>query len=67
MKKHTKITAKELEERFDNDENVLQFFDTTKAELQEPKTQRVNVDFPEWIEPHYGTRVKVWLWYDRVI
>jgi predicted DNA binding CopG/RHH family protein len=49
MKKRTKITAKDLEERFDNEEDVLQFFDTTKAEVREPKTQRVNVDFPEWI------------------
>src|ERR1051326_5721421 len=49
MKKHTKITAKELEERFDKGEDVLQFFDTAAAEVEEPKTQRVNVDFPEWM------------------
>ena len=49
MKKHTKITAKELEERFDKGEDVLQFFDTAAAEIEEPKTQRVNVDFPEWV------------------
>lgn len=49
MKKRTKITAKDLEERFDNEEDVLQFFDTTKAEVREPKMQRVNVDFPEWM------------------
>src|SRR2546429_2735504 len=49
MKKGVKITAKKLEERFDKGEDVLQFFDTTKAEVREPKTQRVNVDFPEWM------------------
>jgi hypothetical protein len=49
MKKTAKTTVKELEERFDKGEDVLQFFDTAKAEVDEPKTQRVNVDFPEWV------------------
>ena len=25
------------------------------------------IEFPEWVEPHYGTRAKVWLWFDRVV
>jgi hypothetical protein len=49
MKKAAKTTVKDLEERFDKGEDVLQFFDTAKAEVGEPKTQRVNVDFPEWM------------------
>jgi hypothetical protein len=48
MKKSAKITTKELEDRFDKGENVLQFFDTANAEVEDPKTHRVNVDFPEW-------------------
>jgi hypothetical protein len=49
MKKSAKITTKELEERFDKGEDVLEFFDTEKATVEDPKTQRVNVDFPEWM------------------
>jgi len=49
MKKSAKITTKELEQRFDEGGDVLDFFDTTKAEVEDPKTQRVNVDFPEWM------------------
>jgi len=49
MKKSAKITTKELEQRFDEGGDVLEFFDTAKAEVEDPKTQRVNVDFPEWM------------------
>src|SRR5216684_3459892 len=49
MKTSAKITTKELEERFDKGEDVLEFFDTRKAEVEDPRTQRVNVDFPEWM------------------
>lgn len=32
-----KITAKELEQRFDEGKDVLGFFDTTKAEVKDPE------------------------------
>ncbi len=45
MKKRTikKITAKELDEKFDAGEEVLEFFDPTTLVVH-----RVNVDFPKW-------------------
>jgi hypothetical protein len=49
MKKNVKITTKELEDRFDEGGDVLEFFDVNRARIEEPRTQRVNVDFPEWM------------------
>lgn len=49
MKKHSTMTAREFEERFDNGEDVTPYID--KASIRRPglEVRRVNVDFPEWI------------------
>ena len=49
------ITAKEFDEKFDNDEDINEYLDFSKAiKLKDMKklkieTKKVNVDFPEWV------------------
>lgn len=43
------ITAKELDEKFDNGEDVSEYFDFSKARNIHEKPQRVNIDFPAWV------------------
>ena len=48
MKKAYPKTEKELTERFDAGEELESLgFDAKKAEVEQPATKRVNVDFPE--------------------
>lgn len=42
-------TAENLETKFERGEEVLDYFDLSKAEVVYPETQRVNVDFPAWV------------------
>ncbi len=50
-----KVTAKELDEKFDNGEDISEYLDFSKAiKLKNMKklktdTKKVNVDFPEWV------------------
>jgi hypothetical protein len=49
MKKNS-ITAAELEKKFDDgEEDVLQYFDLSKATRPNLELKRVNVDFPQWV------------------
>ncbi len=43
------ITAKELDEKFDNGEDVSEYFDFSKARRLNELPQRVNIDFPKWV------------------
>ena len=43
------ITAEELDEKFDNGEDVSAYFDLTKARRPNQEARRVNVDFPAWM------------------
>ncbi len=43
------ISASELDERFDNGEDVMEFLDLSKAERPNQKHKRINVDFPLWM------------------
>jgi hypothetical protein len=43
------ITAEELDEKFDNGEDVSAYFDLTKARRPNLEARRVNVDFPAWM------------------
>ncbi|HMJ07486.1 MAG TPA: CopG family antitoxin [Pyrinomonadaceae bacterium] len=43
------ITAKELDEKFDNGEDVSEYFDFSKARSINQEPQRVNIDFPKWV------------------
>jgi hypothetical protein len=43
------ITAEELDEKFDNGEDVSEYFDLTKARRPNLEARRVNVDFPAWM------------------
>ena len=49
------ITAKEFDEKFDNNEDISEYLDfSTATRLKDMKklntdTRKVNVDFPEWI------------------
>jgi hypothetical protein len=42
-------TTKELEEKFDNGEDVSEFFDWSRAKPLNQEQQRVNIDFPKWV------------------
>lgn len=41
-------TAAELDEKFDNGEDVSEYFDWSKARRPNQEPRRVNVDFPAW-------------------
>jgi hypothetical protein len=43
------ITAKELDERFDNGEDISEFIDWSSARRVNETPQRVNIDFPSWV------------------
>ena len=43
------ITAQELDEKFDNGEDVSAYFDLSKARRPNLEARRVNVDFPAWM------------------
>ena len=43
------ITAAELDEKFDNGEDVSEYFDWSKARRPDQEARRVNVDFPAWM------------------
>ena len=42
-------TAENLVAKFDNGEDVLDYFDASKARVIYPKEKRVQVVFPEWL------------------
>lgn len=43
------ITAEEFDRRFDNGEDVSEYFDWSKARRPGLEPKRVNVDFPAWV------------------
>ncbi len=43
------MKAEELDEKFDNGEEVSAYFDLTKARRPNLEARRVNVDFPAWM------------------
>ena len=43
------IMAEELDEMFDNGEDVSAYFDWAKARRPNQEARRVNVDFPAWM------------------
>ncbi len=44
------MKASELDEKFDNgDEDILEYFDLSRAERPNQKHKRINVDFPLWM------------------
>jgi hypothetical protein len=43
------ITAEEFDRRFDNGDDVSEFFDWSKAVRPGLALKRVNVDFPTWV------------------
>ena len=44
-----KTTAKTLESRFDAGEDVLDYFDVSKASRPLLKKERINLDLPHWM------------------
>ena len=49
MKTIERITAEELDEKFDNGEDVSAYFDWSKMRSPNQEARRVNVDFPAWV------------------
>ena len=43
------MKAHELDEKFDNGEDVSAYFDWSKARRPNQEARRVNVDFPAWM------------------
>ena len=49
------ITSKEFDEKFENNEDISEYFDFSKAvrlkdfNKLKTDTKKVNVDFPEWV------------------
>ncbi|UZK65693.1 type II toxin-antitoxin system BrnA family antitoxin [Sphingomonas sp. M1-B02] len=67
-----KISSEELDRRFDDGEEVLQYFDLSSARRPGLEVRRVNVDFPDWmirnLDEHAKKRgvtrqalIKMWL------
>jgi macrodomain Ter protein organizer (MatP/YcbG family) len=43
------MKAKELEKKFDNNEDITKYLDVSKARRPVQEIKRVNVDFPVWM------------------
>jgi hypothetical protein len=43
------MRAKDLEKKFDADEDIIKYLDMTKARRPGQEQKRVNVDFPTWM------------------
>ena len=43
------MKAKEIEKKFDKDEDITKYLDVSKARRPEQEQKRVNVDFPLWM------------------
>jgi hypothetical protein len=43
------MKAEELDEKFDNNEDVLEYFDLSSARRTGLETQPINIDFPQWM------------------
>ena len=43
------MKARDLDKKFDNNEDVLSAFDLEKAKRPNYEQKRVNVDFPSWM------------------
>ena len=67
------MKASELDKKFDEDqEDVLEYFDTSKVRMINEESKRVNIDFPAWMvqsldkeAKHVGVSrqavIKMWL------
>ena len=67
------MKASELDKKFDeNQEDVLEYFDTSKIKMINEEPKRVNIDFPAWMvqsldkeAKHVGVSrqavIKMWL------
>ena len=67
------MRASELDKKFDdNQEDILQYFDTSKIKMINEEPKRVNIDFPAWMvksldkeAQHIGVSrqavIKMWL------
>ena len=49
MKTLESITAQDLDEKFDNGEDISAHVDWSKARRPNQEPRRVNVDFPAWV------------------
>lgn len=43
------MKAKELEKKFDNNEDISKHLDLSRAKRTNQEAKRVNVDFPSWM------------------
>ena len=43
------MKAKGLDKKFDQEEDILEFFDLSKSKRPGLETKRVSVDFPSWM------------------
>ena len=44
------MKALEIDKKFDdNQEDILQYFDTSKIKMINEEPKRVNIDFPSWM------------------
>ncbi|QDF29329.1 type II toxin-antitoxin system BrnA family antitoxin [Halarcobacter anaerophilus] len=67
------MKASELDKKFDeNQEDILEYFDTSKIKMINEEPKRVNIDFPSWMvdsldkeAKHIGVSrqavIKMWL------
>ena len=67
------MKALEIDKKFDdNQEDILEYFDTSKIRMINEETKRVNIDFPTWMiksldkeARHIGVSrqaiIKIWL------
>ena len=65
------MKAKELEKKFDNNEDITKYLDVSKARRPVQEQKRVNVDFPTWMIHsldkeakrlgHRQSIIKVWI------
>ena len=54
------ITSEEVDEKFDNGEDISAYFDFSKARRPNQEARRVNVDFPAWMVRTSTRKPGVW-------
>ena len=53
------MKASEIDKKFDdNQEDILEYFDTSKIKMINEEPKRVNIDFPAWMVKSWDQEAK---------
>ena len=56
------MKASDIDKKFDdNQDDILEYFDTSKIRMINEEPKRVNIDFPSWMVKSRQAVIKIWL------